>query len=106
MRPPPPGDEAVGTSGPALREQKRLGDRRQARLHIDDRAVLIEHKGANFAAEDFGTFHGGGLSGNGGAFVKPSGSVAAHLTSSGLAAAAKSRRYCMHETDGDDRATL
>src|SRR5262249_10561936 len=39
----PPGDERVGIAAPALRVQEWRRDRHQSALHVDDRAILIEH---------------------------------------------------------------
>ena len=61
VRAPPPGDEAVGAAVPAFAAQERFGQFGQAVLHVDDGAVLVEHQSADFAAEDLGTFHGGGF---------------------------------------------
>ena len=44
MRAPPPRDEGIGTTRPAFFLQKRRGHFDQARLHVDYRAVLVEHQ--------------------------------------------------------------
>src|SRR5579872_1853332 len=43
MRAAPPGHEGIGVSRPALLLEKRCCDLDQPALHIDDRAVLVEH---------------------------------------------------------------
>ena len=45
MGAPPPGHEGIGIAAPALRLQERRCDRDQPALHVDDRAVLVEHAG-------------------------------------------------------------
>src|ERR1700722_2431604 len=43
MGAPPPGHEGIGIAAPALRLQERGSDGRQPALHVDHRAVLVEH---------------------------------------------------------------
>src|SRR5262245_6127688 len=57
VRAPPPGDEAVGITAPALLLQKRRDRLPQARLHVDNGAVLIEDQHLDLALEDVGAFH-------------------------------------------------
>ena len=44
MRAPPPRDERIGTAAPAFALQVGRRHLDQARLHVDDRAVLVEHQ--------------------------------------------------------------
>src|SRR5262249_42784343 len=43
MRATPPGHEGTGIAAPALLFQERSRDRGKATLHVDNRAVLVEH---------------------------------------------------------------
>jgi len=43
MGAPPPGDERIGIAAPALGLQERRGNRHKSPLHVDHRAVLVEH---------------------------------------------------------------
>ena len=50
--PAPPGDEAVRLTVPAFILQERCCDFGEPFLHIDDSAVLVKYKGADFTGEN------------------------------------------------------
>ena len=54
VRAAPPGDEAVRPAVPALLLQERRHRLGQPLLHVDHRAVLVEHQHLHFALQDFG----------------------------------------------------
>src|SRR5262249_796120 len=53
----PPGHEAAGVAAPALGLEERRHRLREALLHVDDGAVLIEGQGLDLALQDLRTFH-------------------------------------------------
>src|SRR4051794_16227664 len=55
MRAPPPRHKRIGVALPALRLQKWGCDCGQSALHVDDRAVLIEHAGFDAGLDCFVT---------------------------------------------------